>query len=45
MSILRGLLEVGVAIVEVLLVVLVSFLHLSIVKLHLKAKEYLIKKP
>ena len=41
MNILSGLLEVGVTIVELLLVVLVSFLHLSCVKFYLKAKEYL----
>ena len=40
-NILGGLLEVGVTIVELLLVVLVRFLHFSSVKFHLKAKEYL----
>ena len=40
MNILRGLLDVGLTLVEVLRVVLVSFLHLSSVQFHLKAKEY-----
>ena len=41
MNILQGLLDVELTIVEVLLVVLVSFLHFPSVKFHLKAKEYL----